>query len=43
MCGSWKWFKAVDAKYETQYLPKEKQFIGIQNIISKLRVKDLIS
>ena len=42
MCGSWKWFPAVDPKYETQYLPKDKQFIGIQNIISKQRVKELI-
>ena len=41
ICSSWRWFKAVE-NYDTKYLPKDKQFLGIENIVSNQRVKDLI-
>ncbi|KAM3139366.1 hypothetical protein pb186bvf_008586 [Paramecium bursaria] len=40
-CGSWKWFRAADAKCASQYLPQDKQFLGIENVISNKRLKDL--
>ena len=41
--GSWGWYSAVDAAHTTQYLPKDKQFLGATNVISKTRCKDLVA
>jgi len=40
-CGAWKWYGASDPKYRTKYLPDNKQFLGIENVISKQRCSDL--